>query len=109
MNQCELIQYRERLKQSEDKIEALVNDKASTKELHSKECLEMNDRINKLQNEIDTCTNRAMKAEENLNLSNALSSLIEDKVSDTKANETMLEVCALHFFHATFIHFYSHL
>ena len=97
MNQCELIQYREKLKQSETKIEALVSDKASTKELHNKEYLEMSDRTLKLQNEIETCTNRAMKAEENLNLSNALSSLIEDKASDTKANETMLEVCLLSF------------
>ena len=51
----------------------------------------MSHRTFKLQNEIEICTNRAMKVEENLNLSNDLSSLIENKASDTKANETTLE------------------
>ena len=75
------------------KIEALVSDKVSTKELHNKEYLDMSDRTLKIQNEIEICTNRAMKVEENLNLSNDLSSLIENKASDTKANETMLDAC----------------
>ena len=94
-NKCELVRSNEKIYQLEVKINEILSEKKAVIEKHERECIELNAKISMLMAEVTLSSNRAQKAEENVDLSKAVTTLIEERALESKTREKLTEVSGL--------------
>ena len=73
----------------------MANDKKLTVIYHQRECIDLRDKVSKLESEVTSSSNRVKLAEEKLNVAKSLTTLVQERNKEVEANEKLKEVSYL--------------